>query len=87
MAASAVTNSCRINLRATPDAKALIEKAAELMGTTLSAYMLQNSYEAAKRLIADHQMLMLSNRDRDAFLAAISKAPKPNAALRKLMRK
>ncbi len=87
MPASIPTNSCRINLRATPDAKELIEKAAELMGTTLSAYMLQNSYEAAKRLIAEHQMLMLSNRDRDAFLAAITRPTKPNAALRKLMRK
>jgi uncharacterized protein (DUF1778 family) len=53
MAATLSTGSARINLRANPEAKALIERAAALMGMTVSAFMLQNAYEAAQRLIAE----------------------------------
>ena len=46
------TESARINLRTSPEAKALIERAAAIMGSTVSSFMLQNAYEAASRLIA-----------------------------------
>ena len=39
--------SARINLRTSPEAKALIERAAALMGTTVSSFLLQNAYETA----------------------------------------
>ena len=45
------TESARINLRTSPEAKALIERAAAIMGSTVSSYMLQNAYEAAARSI------------------------------------
>ena len=50
----------RINLRTSPEAKALIERAAALMGTTVSGFMLQNAYEAARRVVADNDTIMLS---------------------------
>ncbi|MGZ8219835.1 type II toxin-antitoxin system TacA family antitoxin, partial [Methylomagnum sp.] len=34
----------RINLRTSPEAKAMIERAAVLMGTSVSAFMLQHAY-------------------------------------------
>jgi len=37
------TDSARINLRTSPEAKALIERAAALMGTTMSGFMLQSA--------------------------------------------
>lgn len=43
------TDSARINLRTSPEAKALIERAAALMGATVSGFMLQNACEAARR--------------------------------------
>ncbi len=77
--------SARINLRTSPEAKALIERAAALMGTTVSGFMLQNAYEAAQRLLAQHETITLSNRDRDVFLAALENPPEPTEALRRLM--
>ncbi|MDD5389324.1 MAG: DUF1778 domain-containing protein [Gallionellaceae bacterium] len=79
------TDSARINLRTSPEAKALIERAAALMGTTVSGFMLQNAYEAARRVVADNDMLMLSQRDFEAFIATCEDPPLPNEALRKLM--
>jgi uncharacterized protein (DUF1778 family) len=76
----------RINLRTTPVAKNLIEQAAETMGTTLSAFVLQSACEAARRVLHEHQLLILSVRDRDAFLAALEQPPAPTEALRELLR-
>lgn len=77
--------STRINLRTSPEAKALIERAAALMGTTVSAFMLQNAYEAARRVVADNETLMLSQEAFDAFIAACENPSEPNEALRALM--
>jgi uncharacterized protein (DUF1778 family) len=79
------TESARINLRTSPEAKALIERAAALMGTTVSGFMLQNAYEAARRVVADNDTLVLSQQAFEAFVAACENPCEPNEALRKLM--
>lgn len=80
------TESARINLRTSPEAKSLIERAAAIMGYTVSSFMLQNAYEAARRLVAEQEVITLSDRDRDAFLAALENPPEPTQALIDLMR-
>lgn len=80
------TESARINLRTSPEAKALIERAAAIMGSTVSSFMLQNAYEAALRLVAQQDAITLSDRDRDAFLNALENPPKPTQALIDLLR-
>jgi uncharacterized protein (DUF1778 family) len=85
MSASLANESSRINLRTSADTKAMIERAAALMGTTVSGFMLQNAYEAARRVVSDYDTLMLTQRDFEAFAATMEKPPKPKAALRKLM--
>lgn len=79
-------DSARINLRTSPEAKALIERAAAIMGSTVSGFMLQNAYEAASRLIEQQERITLSDRDRDAFLDAIENPAEPTQALIDLMR-
>lgn len=85
MSASIANESSRINLRTSADTKAMIERAAALMGTTVSGFMLQNAYEAARRVVSDYDTLMLTQRDFEAFASSMEKPPKPKAALRKLM--
>lgn len=85
MSASITNESSRINLRINTETKAMIERAAALMGTTVSGFMLQNSYEAARRVVSDYDTLMLTQRDFEAFAATMEKPPKPKATLRKLM--
>lgn len=80
------TESARINLRTSPEAKALIERAAAIMGSTVSSFMLQNAYEAALRLVAQQDVITLSDRDRDVFLNALENPPEPTQALIDLMR-
>ncbi|WP_295393620.1 DUF1778 domain-containing protein [uncultured Thiodictyon sp.] len=75
------TESARINLRTSPEAKALIERAAALMGTTVSGLMVQNAYEAARRIVADNATLVLSQQAFAAFVAAGEDPSEPNEAL------
>lgn len=85
MPATHTNESARINLRTSVEAKAMIERAATLMGTTVSSFMLQNAFEAARRIVLETDTLLLTQRDFEAFAASIENPPKPKAALRKLM--
>jgi len=79
-------DAARINLRTSPEVKALIERAAALMGTTVSSFISQTMYETSQRVVAEQQTLTLSDRDRDVFLAALAHPPKPTQALVDLMK-
>ena len=85
MPATAHATDTRINLRASPEAKALIERAAALMGTTVSSFMLQNAYDAARRVVAERDTLTLSQKAFHEFVTACEKPAKPTKALRDLM--
>lgn len=77
--------SARINLRTSPEAKALIERAAAIMGATVSSFMLQNAYEAARRIVADKDTLTLSQEAFEAFVATCEHPAEPTQALIDLM--
>ena len=84
--ATSRTESARINLRTSPEVKDLIERAASMMGATVSSFMLQNSTDMARRVLAQQDVITLSDRDRDAFLKALDNPPEPTQALIDLMR-
>lgn len=79
----ALSASSRIDARLRPEQKARMERAANLKGTSLSEFIIQNADEAAIRAIREHESWTLVARDRDAFLKAVLHPPAPNAALRK----
>jgi len=78
--------SARINLRTSVEVKEVIERAAAAVGATVSSFMLQNATEAAFRVLAEQDVIVLSDRDRDAFLNAIDNPAEPTQALIDLMR-
>ena len=80
------SEAARINLRTSPEVKALIERAAALMGTTVSSYISQTMYETSQRVVEEQDTLMLSQADFEAFIAACENPPEPTEALIKLMR-
>ena len=76
----------RIDLRTSREVKDLIQRAAELLGTTMSAFIIHRSYDAAREVVAQQESLVLSDRDRDRFLQLLERPPRPNRALRQLLR-
>jgi uncharacterized protein (DUF1778 family) len=67
----------RLELRVAPSAKKVIQQAMSVSG--LAAGDL--AYEAARRILDEHQRMVLSGADRDAFLAAVDRSPDPSPRL------
>jgi uncharacterized protein (DUF1778 family) len=67
----------QLELRLAPSAKKVIQQAMSVTG--LAAGDL--AYEGAQRLLDEHQRMVLSGADRDAFLAAIGRKPGPSSRL------
>lgn len=72
----------RIELRTKPEIKAIIERAAQLRNTTVSAYMLESALQKARTDLKDAETLLLNEEDRDIFFKALAAPPEPNESLR-----
>jgi uncharacterized protein (DUF1778 family) len=84
MANTDSTRTERIEIRTKPEVKYLIERAAELQHTTVSAYLLNSALEKARTDINEANTFVLSERDRERFFSALQNPPAPNKALRDL---
>ena len=77
-------NRVMIPVRADLQAKAMIEHAAKVMGTNVSAFVLHYAYQAAKDVINDEH-LVLANEDWELFISSLENPPKANKKLQKLL--
>jgi uncharacterized protein (DUF1778 family) len=75
--------SARVEARLTPDALAVVRRAAELQGCSVSDFMVAAAQAAAHRAIEETQIIRLSVEDQKVFAAAILDPPSPNAALKR----
>jgi uncharacterized protein (DUF1778 family) len=82
MASKAAQRVERVEIRATSEQKRLLERAAEIRGTTLTGFILNQAQEAATATIQEFELLELRNEDRRLFVETLLNPPKPNSALR-----
>jgi uncharacterized protein (DUF1778 family) len=76
-----ITRDDRLGFRLDEQTKGLIERAAQLERRKVSDYCLTAITDAARRTIAEHETLNLSERDRAAFFEAMIKPPASNKRL------
>lgn len=76
----------RVDFRVSDVQKSLLERAAEIKHLSLSSYILSSSIKQAEQDIAENEMLILSNRDRDLVMSALENPPEPNEALKGLFK-
>lgn len=69
--------STRMELRVTPASKKIIDRAVSLSGLTPGDL----AYEAALRVVEDHERFVLRDADREVFFRAVMNPPAPNARL------
>ncbi|MGF1602999.1 MAG: DUF1778 domain-containing protein [Thermosynechococcaceae cyanobacterium] len=72
----------RLEARVSPETKALLQKAADLEGRTLTDFVVACIQAEAYRVIEQHQSLKLSIEDSEAFVDTLLNPPQPNDALR-----
>jgi uncharacterized protein (DUF1778 family) len=63
----------RIELRVAASAKKLIQRAMAVSGLTAG----ELAYEGARRVLDEHERMVLTGADRDAFLDAVAQPPEP----------
>jgi uncharacterized protein (DUF1778 family) len=73
--------TARLEARITPDALAVVRRAAELQGRSVSEFVVAAAQEAANRTIEETQIIRLSVADQRAFADAILNPPPPAPAL------
>jgi uncharacterized protein (DUF1778 family) len=79
---NAANSDARINFRLSSELKETIEEAAALTGQTVSDFAISALLVHARRVIQEHDQTVLTNRDRDRFIALLDqKSAKPNKAL------
>jgi uncharacterized protein (DUF1778 family) len=71
----------RLNFRLPPDKKRAIEQAAAIRGLSITDFAILTLYEEAQEILRNDQVTVLSDPDRDAFLKALDRPPKPNKRL------
>jgi len=81
------TRTARIEARIAPDALAVVKRAAEITGRSVSDFVVAAAQEAANRTIEDTQIIRLSVEDQRAFAEAILNPPEPTSALRRSFRR
>ena len=75
--------TARLDIRLSVEAKEKIEQAAAVSNQSLNDFIVTSLLRASKEVLQRRQMIRLTNRDRDLFLAAFETDVRPNRSLRK----
>jgi len=76
-------STARLELQLTSASKTMIERAAAVNNQSLGDYSVSRLVEVARRDLLEHETLVLSDRDRDLFLAMLAEDAEPNEALKR----
>lgn len=80
--AAPIKREARLNVRLPDDSKAVIDAAAAVLGQTVSEYAVSTLIRHSRMVIEQESVTILSDRDRDRFIAAIDDLDaKPNQTL------
>jgi uncharacterized protein (DUF1778 family) len=78
------TKTSRLNLRVAPADDALLRQAAELLGETMSEFLVESARERAERLVADRTRFVLPGGQWSAFCAALDRPAEVKPELREI---
>jgi uncharacterized protein (DUF1778 family) len=73
----------RLEARLTSEQKELLQRAAEIEGTTLTDFVIRSAQAQARRVIEEHTRIKLSLEDSQAFVASLLNPPAPNQRMMK----
>lgn len=83
MPRQATTRTARLEAHITPDALAVVRRAAEIQGRSVSDFVVAAAQEAAQRTVSEIEVVRLSRAAQEKFVALLLKPPAPPAALKK----
>lgn len=75
----------RLGFRLDKETKEMVERAAFLARRKVSDFCVSALMDVARQTIAEHETLVLSDRDREAFFEALINPPEPSEGLNQAM--
>jgi uncharacterized protein (DUF1778 family) len=78
------TKTARVNIRVAPADNVLLRQAAELLGETLSEFLIESGRERAERLVAERTRFVLDDAAWTAFNEALERPAEVKPELRDL---
>jgi uncharacterized protein (DUF1778 family) len=75
--------TARLEARLPVDVHALLKRAAEIQGRTLTDFVVSAARDAASRVIEDSEIIRLSVEGQRQFVEAILNPPEPTPALKR----
>jgi uncharacterized protein (DUF1778 family) len=82
-----LSTPARLEARLPADIHALLKRAAEIQGRTLTDFVLTAAREAASRALEEAEIIRLSFEDQRRIAEAILNPPKPAPALRRAFKR
>jgi len=73
--------TARVEARIAPDGLAIVRRAAEIQGRSVSDFMVAAAQEAARKTVAEVELIHLSREAQEQFAALLLKPPPPADAL------
>jgi uncharacterized protein (DUF1778 family) len=78
------TKTARVNLRVAPADDLLLRQAAELLGESLSEFLIESGRERAERVVVDRTRFVLDDASWNAFNDALDRPAEVKPELREL---
>ncbi|MBK7237191.1 MAG: DUF1778 domain-containing protein [Sterolibacteriaceae bacterium] len=80
---ASVVSTARLEARISTDLHALLKRAAEIQGRTVTDFVVAAVQDAAQRAVEQAEVIRLSRADQECFAQALLSAPKPAPALKR----
>jgi uncharacterized protein (DUF1778 family) len=77
------TRAARLEARITREALAVVQRAAEIQGRSVSDFVVAAAQEAAQRAIAELEIIRLSREAQEKFADLLLHPPAPSRALKR----
>ncbi len=75
--------TARLEARIAPQALAIVRRAAEIQGRSVSDFVVAAAQEAAQKTVSEVEVIRLSRAAQEQFVKLLTKPPGPAAALKK----
>lgn len=79
--------TARLEARISTDLHAMLKRAAEIQGRTMTDFVVAAVQEAARTALEEADVIRLSIADQACFADALMSPPKPNAALQRAFKR
>ena len=84
---SVALKDARLNIRCDTQSRALLDRAAAYTRVSVSEFVLKNALATAEAVVQAHEAITLTGKDFRAFLAALDAPAKPNAAMKRALKR